>query len=309
MIQALHEVGGSGIAYQEVFGPHPSQCEESLAGLRERLETLGTYGGGRVRIGVSPHAPYTVSGRLFAATAVLAREEGLPIAVHVAESSAESELLASGSGGFADAWRERGIPMPTPLGFTPVEWLDCHGVLSDRTLCIHLVQVSPRDIGLLVRADASVAHCPLSNRAHKHGVTDLRSLLGAGLRVGVGTDSVVSVGMLDLLAEARAAATLADLDANGALALCTITAARALGMDGEVGSLRTGKWGDCTVIRPPPSTAGLEPAARVLDSAPKDVVATYVEERTCIETSGWYEDPAPCRDLARRPGSTDRESG
>ncbi len=276
VIQALHEVGGSGIAYQEVFGPHPSQCEESLAGLRQRLETLDQYAGGRVRIGVSPHAPYTVSGRLFAATAVLAREEGLPIAVHVAESPAESELLASGSGGFARAWRERGIPMPSPLGFTPVEWLDCHGVLSDRTLCIHLVQVSPRDIGLLVRADASVAHCPLSNRAHSHGVADLRSLLVAGLRVGVGTDSVVSVGTLDLLSEARAAAALADLDANGALALCTISAARALGMDGEVGSLRAGKWGDCTIIRPLPSTAGLEPAARVLDSGPKDVVATYV---------------------------------
>ena len=132
------------------------------------------------------------------------------------------------------------------------------------------------DIGLLVRADASVAHCPLSNRAHGHGVADLRSLLLAGLRVGVGTDSVVSVGTLDLLSEARAAAALADLDANGALALCTISAARALGMDGEVGSLRAGKWGDCTVIRPLPSSAGLEPAARVLDSGPKDVVATYV---------------------------------
>ena len=214
---------------------------------------------------MSPHAPYTVSGRLFAAAAVLAREEGLPIAVHVAESPAESELLASGSGGFARAWRDRGIPMPSPLGFTPVEWLDCHGVLSDRTLCIDLVQVSPPDIGLLVRADASVAHCPLSNRAHRHGVADLRSLLLAGLRVGVGTDSVVSVGTLDLLSEARAAAALADLDANGALALCTISAARALGMDGEVGSLRAGKWGDCTVIRPLPSSAGLEPAARVLD--------------------------------------------
>ena len=275
-IQALAGAGGSGIAYQEVFGPHPAQCEESLAGLRERVETLGECVGDRVRIGVSPHAPYTVSGRLFTATATWARQEGLPVAVHLAESPAETELLASGTGGFADAWRGRSIPAPTPLGHTPVEWLDCHRVLSDRTLCIHLVQVTPGDIALLSQSGVAVAHCPLSNRAHRHGVAPLRSLLAAGLRVGVGTDSVVSVGALDLLAEARAAAALADLDPDSALALCTISGARALGMDHELGSLRVGKWGDCTVIRPSPSTAGLAPAARVLRSGPQNVVATFV---------------------------------
>jgi aminodeoxyfutalosine deaminase len=276
VIRALAEVGGSGVAYQEVFGPHPAQCEESLVGLQERVESLGAHAVGRVRMGVSPHAPYTVSGRLFAATAAWARHETLPMAVHLAESPAETELLASGTGGFADAWRSRAIPMPSPLGLTPVEWLDCHGVLSDRTLCIHLVQITPADVGLLARAEVSVAHCPLSNRAHKHGVTPLRLLLEAGLRVGVGTDSVVSVGTLDLLAEARAAAILANLDDVSALTMCTITAARALGLDGEVGSLRVGKWGDCTVIRPAQSTAVLEPAGRVLRSDPKDVVATFV---------------------------------
>jgi 5-methylthioadenosine/S-adenosylhomocysteine deaminase len=121
-----------------------------------------------------------------------------------------------------------------------------------------------------------VAHCPLSNRAHGHGAAPLGSLLAEGLRVGVGTDSVVSVGILDLLAEGRAAMALAGLDADGALALCTLGGARALGMDREVGSLRVGKWGDCTVIHPPESTAALAPAARVLASAPLDVMATFV---------------------------------
>lgn len=276
VIQALADVGGSGIAYQEVFGPHPAQCAESLAGLRTRVETLGEFALGRVHIGVSPHAPYTVSGELFASTAAWAREQALPMAVHLAESPAETELLLSGTGGFAEAWRARAIPMPAPLGHSPVEWLDSHGVLSERTLCIHLVQVTPGDVGRLARRDVAVAHCPLSNRAHGHGVAPLATLLDAGLRVGVGTDSVVSVGTLDLLAEARAAAELASLDAARALALCTISAARALGLQAEIGSLGVGKWGDCTVIRPPQSTAGLEPAARVLRSSPRDVVATYV---------------------------------
>ena len=221
-----------------------------------------------MRVGVSPHAPYTVSGRLYEATASWAAREQLPLATHLAESAAETELIARGAGSFADAWRGRGIPMPQPLGRTPVEWLECHGVLGERTLCIHLVQVTPGDIGLLARAGASVAHCPLSNRAHGHGIAPLGALLAAGLRVGLGTDSVVSVGTLDLLAEARAAGTLADLDADAALALCTIEGARALGLDGDVGSLRPGKWGDCAVIRPPEGVAGLSPAARVVASGP-----------------------------------------
>jgi 5-methylthioadenosine/S-adenosylhomocysteine deaminase len=217
-----------------------------------------------------------VSGPLYAATAAWATEEALPVAVHLAESAAETDLLARGEGGFAQAWRDRGIPGPAPLGRSPVEWLEGHGVLGERTLCIHLVQVTSGDIGVLSRAGVAVAHCPLSNRAHRHGAAPLSALLSRGLRVGLGTDSVVSVGALDLLAEARAAAVLAGLDAEAVLALCTVSGARALGLERDVGSLRVGKWGDCTVIRPEPGTAGLRPAARVLASAPRDVVATFV---------------------------------
>jgi cytosine/adenosine deaminase-related metal-dependent hydrolase len=278
VIQALAEAGGSGIAYQEVFGPHPSQCAESLAGLQGRVESLGRYVGGRVRIGVSPHAPYTVSGALYQATASWARDQRLPLAVHVAESAAETDLLDRGVGAFADAWRGRDIPMPAPLGHTPVQWLDRHGVLGERTLCIHLIRVTAPDIADLAGADAAVAHCPLSNRAHAHGDAPLAAFLAAGLRVGLGTDSVVSVERLDLLAEARGAAALTGLSADSALALCTLGGARALGLDGEIGSLRPGKWGDCVVIRPA-AGAHVAPAARVLASGPADVVATYVGGR------------------------------
>lgn len=276
VIRALAATGASGIAYQEVFGPDPAQSRDSLEGLQRQVESLGGFTGHRARIGVSPHAPYTVSGSLYEATASWAADEGLPLAVHLAESPAETELLAHGAGTFADAWRDRGIPLPSPPGRTPVEWLDRHGVLGERTLCIHLVQVTPGDIGVLARAGAAVAHCPLSNRIHAHGAAPLGAFLEAGLRVGLGTDSVVSVGTLDLLAEARAAATLAGLDAEAALLLCTLAGARALGLDGEVGSLRQGKWGDCAVIRPPQGTARLPPAARVLASGPHDVIATYM---------------------------------
>jgi 5-methylthioadenosine/S-adenosylhomocysteine deaminase len=277
VIQALAQAGGSGLAYQEVFGPHPSQVEESLAGLREQVAERRQWASGRVSMGVSPHALYTVSGPLFRRVARWAHDEGLPLAVHVAESQAESELL-TGSGPFAEAWAARGIPLPQPLGRTPVKWLAEQGVLTDRTLCIHAVRVGPSDVKLLADSGAAVAHCPLSNHAHGHGAAPLSSLLQAGIRVGLGTDSEVSVGRLDLLAEARAAGDLAGLAAYDLIALCTLGGARALGLDTETGSLRPGKWADCAVIR---LGKGMEksPAEGILASAPTDVLLTCLGGR------------------------------
>jgi 5-methylthioadenosine/S-adenosylhomocysteine deaminase len=151
-------------------------------------------------------------------------------------------------------------------------------VLSDRTLCIHVVQADRTDIRRLARAGAAVAHCPLSNRAHGHGDAPLAALLAAGLRVGVGTDSILSVGRLDLLAEARAARVLAGLHAGQALALCTTEAARALGLDGEVGALRPGHWGDCLIVRDV-GADGETAEERVLAGGPRDVLATFVGGR------------------------------
>ena len=246
----MAEQGASGIAYQEVFGPHPDQCAESLAGLQARVAELGCFATGRVRIGVSPHAPYTVSGPLFRSVARWAKAERLPIAVHIAESAPETELLAHGTGAFADAWRGRQIPLPVPLGRTPVAWLGDHEVLSPETLCIHAVRTDSADRALLAREGCSVAHCPLSNAAHGHGHARLSALLEAGLRVGLGTDSVMSVGRLDLLAEARAARTLAQADGGSrARALHHRGGASAGNAATRSVRLEPGKWGDCVVIR------------------------------------------------------------
>jgi cytosine/adenosine deaminase-related metal-dependent hydrolase len=275
VIQALAEAGGSGVAYQEVFGPHPNQAAESLTGLQLRVKQLGGFVGDRVRIGVSPHAPYTVSGQLFRGVSEWAHSEQLPLAVHAAESAAESEFLLGGAGPFAEAWCARGIPLPSPGGRTPMRWLAEHGVLSERTLCIHAVQLDQGDIDLLADSGAAVAHCPLSNRAHGHGNAPLEKLLARGVRVGLGTDSVVSVGRLDLLAEARVAAGLApSLDADALIDRCTLSGARALGLDSETGSLTPRKWADCTVVRISGDRGGT-PAQRVLASGPRDVLRTY----------------------------------
>lgn len=278
-IQVLAEAGGSGLAYQEVFGPHPGQAEESLAALRDRVTALRGWCGNRVRIGVSPHAPYTVSGPLFRAVSAWSQAENLPLAVHIAESPEETAFLASGSGPFAMAWEARGIPLPRPFGLSPVAWLAEHGVLTERTLCIHAVQLGPGDIDRLADSAAAVAHCPLSNQAHRHGAAPLEAMLQAGIRVGIGTDSEVSVGRLDLLAEARAARSLARLTADAMIELCTLGGARALGLASETGSLRIGKWGDCVVIRVTSADEGSSPAEAVLASTPADLRLTCVSGR------------------------------
>jgi len=249
---------------------------ESPSQLKRRVRDLSKVATARARLGVSPHAPYSVSGPLFGAVAAWSKSEGLPLAVHVAESRAESEFLSCGAGSFADAWRSRGIPLPDSSGLSPIQWLARHEVLSSRCLCIHAVQVNPADIQRLADSGTTVAHCPLSNRAHAHGTAPLGNLIAAGVPVGLGTDSVASVGRLDLLAEARLAGQQTSLDPVRLLELCTLGGARALNLAAEVGSLEPGKWADCTVIRL--KGAG-GPAERVLACGPADVLRTFVGGR------------------------------
>jgi len=299
-LRALAELGGSGIAYQEVFGPHPEQVEESVGGLVRRVEDLAGLAGERVRLGLSPHAPYTVSGPLFARVAAWAGRERLPLAVHVAESAAETEFVTRGRGPFADAWKARGIPLlhdltqqprrPTaapphrhpaapPHCHTPVSWLQSLGVLGSHTLCIHAIRLTEGDVARLQRSGAAVAHCPVSNARHGHGAAPLGALRRAGIRVGIGTDSVASVGRLDLLVELRAARDLAGLSDEEALALATIEGARALGLEREIGTLTVGKWGDVIAIRPP------DPASSPLDCRTTDVLLTVIGGRIVYSTA------------------------
>jgi cytosine/adenosine deaminase-related metal-dependent hydrolase len=274
VLPALVEADGSGIVYQEVFGPDPSQLDESMKGLRLRVRELSRLATRRVRVGVSPHAAYTVSGALFREVAAWSRSERLPLAVHVAESRAETQFLQSGSGPFAQAWRDRRIPLPESQGSSPIAWLEKHNVLSPMTLCIHAVQAGAEDILRLARAGSAVAHCPLSNRAHGHGTAPVAAMLKEGVRVGLGTDSVVSVGRLDLLAEARLAGELIPLGPEQQLELCTLGGARALSLAAELGSLEAGKWADCAVVLTSRGAGG--PEEKVMKSAPDQVLRTYI---------------------------------
>ncbi len=253
VMEALLRLGGRGIVYHEVFGPDPAKCPESLAELEAAIMRLRPFASDRVRLGVSPHAPYSVSAPLYRAVAEYARRAELPIAVHLAESKEEAMFVRDGAGPFADALRARGIAV-AGQGCSPVAYLARLGVLASGTgcLCVHCVQVSDEDVALLRGAAAAVAHCPRSNRVHGHGTAPLAALRAAGVPVGLGTDSVVSVGPLDLWGEAEAAAVRGE----AALRMLTIEGARALGWEREIGSLEVGKAADLAVLRDDPTIRG-----------------------------------------------------
>ncbi|MGB7212913.1 MAG: amidohydrolase family protein [Gemmatimonadales bacterium] len=278
VIEALHELGASGIAYHEVFGPDPADAQVQFSKWTARMLELRRFASARVTLGASPHAPYTVSGELYRLAAQWARGQGMPIAVHVAEAPDEVALLRDGSGGFAEGWRRRGVPLPK-AGCSPVQWLDRHGVFGPDTIAIHTIHVDGADVETLARRGCGVAHCPRSNRRHRHGDAPLPLLLSRIDRVGVGTDSVASVAPLDLLAEVRAARALAGCSAERALEWATIGAARAIGLDRDVGTLESGKWGDAVAIRLPGGTTADRLHEAILASSPSDVICTWVSGR------------------------------
>ena len=296
-LDALLEGGIRGVVYQEVFGPEPAQAGESLARLAEKVARLTDRAGdsGRVRVGVSPHAPFTVSADLFRGVAAFASERELPVAIHAAESEAEQRFMLEGTGPFADRFAERGIAW-TPPGVSTIAYLADLGVLDCKPLLVHAVQASEADVEAIARSGSRVAHCPKSNAKFGHGVAPVARLLARGVTVALGTDSVASNNVVDMLDEARAAVLMARasgrdagaLSARRALALATLDGARALGLEAEIGSLEAGKRADMCAI----SLDGLHAApvydvetTLVFSTSARDVALTICGGRVVFDAS------------------------
>ncbi|HZS61051.1 MAG TPA: amidohydrolase family protein [Gemmatimonadaceae bacterium] len=250
-IQAMRDLGVRGIMYQEVFGPAPEQRDAAMAGLAAAIDRLRPLESDLVRLGVSPHAPYTVSDDLMIDASAYAVRHRMPVAIHLAESREEIAFLREGEGPFAQALRARGIDV-VRRSHSPVHWLVEMGVMMAHPLLIHCVQVDADDISFIGEWSCPVAHCPASNAKLGHGIAPIREMLGKDVVVGLGSDSVASNNAMDLLAEARQAvltqnAAMGRPDALGArqvLRLATMGGAQALGLAGQIGSLEAGKDAD-----------------------------------------------------------------
>ena len=283
-IQALAGAGGSGIAYQEVFGPHPDRRRRRvLAALRRPGERVGPVGG---RAGahrrLAPRALHRERAALRRGRRAGPASEGLPLAVHLAESPAESRAAGERDRSLRRRLARRaGSRCRRRSGRTPVEWLDEHGVLTERTLCIHAVQAGRggrRAAGPARLPPWRTARCPTRRTAT--ATAPLAGAAGRGPSGGLGTDSVVSVGPPRPAGGSarRARAWRVSTPTRPLAALHprrrrarSGSRARSAACDREVGRLRRDPAGR-------PGRAGT-PAERALASGPRDVLRTCVGGR------------------------------
>ncbi len=187
----------------------------------------------------APHAPYTVSDKSLRQLATYAGELDLPVHMHVHETRDEIEHSVKNH------------------GVRPLHRLGELGLLGPGLIAVHAIHLERSEIDLLAQHGSHVAHCPSSNLKLASGLAPVGALLAANVNVGLGTDGAASNNRLDLFAEMRLAALLAKgvsgdataLPAWQALEMATVRPARALGLDGIIGTLTPGKCADITAVK------------------------------------------------------------
>jgi 5-methylthioadenosine/S-adenosylhomocysteine deaminase len=225
-----------GIIVMEFPSPYAADPDDYLAkGLRLRDELKGEA---RISFTIAPHAPYTVSDKSFEKALTFADELGLPVHVHVHETADEIRQSIE------------------QHGMRPLQRLQKLGLLTPALIAVHAVHLDDGEIALLAEHGCSIAHCPASNMKLASGLAPVQKMLQSGINVGIGTDGAASNNRLDMFAEMRLAALLCKatagdatvLPAFAALEMATINAARALGLDGQIGSIEPGKDADLIAV-------------------------------------------------------------
>lgn len=267
---ALREMQLRGVVYHEIVGPDPSDRAPALVALAAAVDRLRAHASDLVRVGVAPHAVYTVHEDLLIDACAFALGERLPIALHVAQSDAEIGFLREGEGPHATALRARGIAVER-RAFSPVHLLLELGIDIAHPTLLHCTRLDPSDVAFIAERGCPVVHCPGADAALGHGVAPVGELLAAGAVVGLGTGGaphgaaagVLGEARLALLLQRARAADVAALSGAQALALATIGGARALGLGEVVGSLEVGKEADLAAF----------PLEAPLDAASADFTA------------------------------------
>jgi 8-oxoguanine deaminase len=276
-IQAARELGmrivagrGSMDLGESNGGLPPDELVEDLEHVlaeTQRVAELHEPGPGAfVQVAVAPCSPFSVTKRLMTESAELARELGLQLHTHLAETVEEEEFC-------------QGI-----FGCRPLEYLEQVGWLERDVWCAHCVHLAASDVAKMGVAETGVAHCPSSNMRLGAGIAPVREMLDERVRVGLGVDGPASNERSDLLNETRQALLVARarrgpeaMTVREALRLATRGGAEVL-RRGDLGSLEPGKCADFAVWR----TDSLEfggaddPVAALVLSAPHRPDRLYV---------------------------------
>ncbi len=273
--------------FQETeFSPDNRTADDDFLKLATKFEQLKAEETDLVQVAISPHSAYTVGSRLFELIAQYAIINRIPLSIHAAESADETELLMHGTGLFNEFYERFDLEWHSPH-CTPIEYLERLGVLSTQPLLAHCIAVSASDIQKIESYGAKIAHCPKSNAKFGHGYAPFESFLDANITVGLGSDSVASNNICDLLEESRFA-LLAARNREGsqrfitpkeALETATLGGAKALGLDHLIGTLEPGKQADIAIIsldHPAVQPIGDIHAALVFAASGRDVKMTMV---------------------------------
>jgi cytosine/adenosine deaminase-related metal-dependent hydrolase len=247
------------VVFREMIGLSDERARQAFAAASAWL--AGHAATATVRPGLSPHAPYSVRSFLYFAAAVLARKWKCSLALHLAESLAELELLRHRRGPFVTFLQELGAWDPEGLAASlgHVVQLSAWRVPRLFVHCNHLPS------SVRVPANGTIVYCPRTHAAFGHPPHPFRDFLAGGVRVALGTDSLASNPDLDLLAEARFLhARYPDVPGATVLRMATLSGAEALGWADETGSLAPGKSADLVAVPLPPGD-GPDPHRLVLE--------------------------------------------
>jgi aminodeoxyfutalosine deaminase len=269
---ALYDANDDGenalLLFQEAIGFSAGRVDSVFAEMERRVELAGAAAG------ISPHAPYTVHPRLLGRLVDLAVEHRLPIAMHLAESREELELLRDGAGPFQELLADRSMwdASAIPRGSRVLDYMRQLS-RAERSLVIHGNYLDAEEIAFAAsqRERMSVVYCPRTHAYFGHEPYPLAAMLDAGVRVAFGTDSRASTPDLNLLSEVRfAAAHHPGVAPAMLLRMATLDGAAALGLEGSLGSIAIGKAG--RLITVPCDATERDPYAPLFDGSAQPVV-------------------------------------
>jgi cytosine/adenosine deaminase-related metal-dependent hydrolase len=236
------------VSYGEVIG---------LGKRRSRLEQLlplaidESNANDHLRIGISPHSPYTVEPYDLVKCANRARERQLPLAIHLAETPYEDEFLEFHTGPLRQMWDKLGSWADFEPLFKggPIQLVRTLGLIRRPTLLAHVNYCSDHEISSLKRGQASVVYCPRTHKYFGHPPHRWREMLAADINVALGTDSCASSPDLNLVEELRLLHEIApEVPAEKLWRMATANAAKAIQWDDEIGSIEKGKSSDFTIF-------------------------------------------------------------
>lgn len=270
VLPTLQAAGAAGVVFRELLGLLPERADEQFALAVGHLDAAAAaleHPWAPLGAGLSPHAPYSVHPELFQRLCRLAAERAAPLAVHLAETQAEVELLQHGTGEFVEmlqsfgVWREGLIPTGS-RALDYLRWMSA----APRGLVIHGNFLDDEELRFLARhPQLSVVYCPRTHAYFRHPPHPWRRMRELGINVALGTDSRGSnpdlslwneVGFLRRRFPQTPPATLLEMATrNGAIAL---------GIESDVGTLVPGKRAAMTCFALP-EDAPAEPWAALFD--------------------------------------------